>query len=470
MYIPVSSSCYKPVADLVIMHGQSQVHGLSGTAYLPQVYTSAPIPNAYIWTDYAFEALEANVNHTAGTTGANDAVGPLLSMAQAIGEDTTTPTFYVLSSVGGTNLAVDWNPSTGILYERAIHRDLEAIAHLQAQGYTVRIKALVWFQGETDAGNLTNANNYATNLAALFAAFRSDLSAPGLKFIVPGLSSKNTTTYKATVRAAQESVAAADSNAVLIDPDDYPDFLDGTHYGPQGAVRMGRAIATAMGVTLRNNILKLFDLPSLASAWAVDYGAAEIVSSDVNTLYDMGDALKALATGSGTGPDRLWSSSGNYARNAKAFATFDNAQDMLAMSAGLSLTDYSVFYVMYSSGTEIGLSNSASFNDRHIFSSSNPVVSHASDYDDTYDTYTDNQWIVGEVHCSGTDVEMVVNGVSLGTKTITAGFAPNALNNYSGPGYGGGPHQSCHLFDYVSGATRTTIRSLIANHANITVS
>ena len=75
--------------------------------------------------------------------------------------------------VGGTTLAVDWAKSGGAQYAGAVSTWTAAYAADPDLANCTPI--IVWGQGETDASNNAYAAAYATNLAAFFVNFESDV-------------------------------------------------------------------------------------------------------------------------------------------------------------------------------------------------------------------------------------------------------------------------------------------------------
>ena len=108
-----------------------------------------------------------------------------------------------------------------------------------------QLEYVVWLQGETDAGDLTDATNYQANLTTLFTNLRSDLNCPNLFVMVVQLNAATTFgPYQSMIRAAQAAYVASDPNSVLINVDDVPLLVD-PHYGMSGEASIGTACAVA---------------------------------------------------------------------------------------------------------------------------------------------------------------------------------------------------------------------------------
>jgi hypothetical protein len=74
---------------------------------------------------------------------------------------------------GATGLARDWKlPGGGGIYDCMIFDLKQAIAILRDQGHTVKVRGLIWIQGESDAVNEEAAKNYYHNLKQLIDDLR----------------------------------------------------------------------------------------------------------------------------------------------------------------------------------------------------------------------------------------------------------------------------------------------------------
>jgi hypothetical protein len=93
-------------------------------------------------------------------------------------------------AVGGTTIAVNWNPDSGPLYRTAMDLIKVDLADLQDQGYKVQLEAVLWHQGENDMLNGSYRPQYEQNLTDFIARVREELSAPDLPFYIGEISDK----------------------------------------------------------------------------------------------------------------------------------------------------------------------------------------------------------------------------------------------------------------------------------------
>lgn len=146
---------------------------------------------------------------------------------------------------GGPTYSWDRTNTTATtnLYARMIARISAAVA---AAGSGARLVALLWSQGESDRGLLTESQ-YAAKLDDLIAQARIDLSTPALPVVIGSMTPE-------TIRANTGGTAAI--NAALLDtprrvqrtsyvsgPTDMPDSTGDIHWSPQGQAERARRMA-----------------------------------------------------------------------------------------------------------------------------------------------------------------------------------------------------------------------------------
>lgn len=112
-----------------------------------------------------------------------------------------------------------------------------------------QIKAVVWFQGESDAVNTTLANAYEAKLTSLISRMRAQWGA-NLPFVIviPDLTGAGLTfgPQIETVRTAIANVAAADDRVVTVDSRGFARPEDGIHVGQEAGQSLGVSIAEAL--------------------------------------------------------------------------------------------------------------------------------------------------------------------------------------------------------------------------------
>ena len=194
--------------------------------------------------------------------------GPEISLAVALAELYPDDEFlFVKTACGGTSLygawAVQWSAEKAAAVERgdqkqttpyyALHMDhvQSALEVLETRERGYEISAVLWLQGENDAGKEVAARSYRENLNALIDAFKSDTEVPELPFVIGQINSTYGR-FKAgpeIVRNAMVDVAGSNHNVgiILTSTDknwpDFPKHDDNVHYNTEGQLRWGEAFA-----------------------------------------------------------------------------------------------------------------------------------------------------------------------------------------------------------------------------------
>lgn len=172
--------------------------------------------------------------------------GPELSAGRDFDAIWSGDVKVVKHAVGGTDLASDWDPSgPGARWSGWTSQWDEAQSELPDPLDTLVVRCVAWVQGEADAQVEADANAYETNLSAFIDAVKAytPLWSDWL-FVIGRLPSFQTQTYKSTVIAAQDAVASARSDTVIINTDNLTD-LDGLHYDAGSLESLGHAAEDA---------------------------------------------------------------------------------------------------------------------------------------------------------------------------------------------------------------------------------
>ncbi|BCU77034.1 LamG-like jellyroll fold domain-containing protein [Luteolibacter sp. LG18] len=154
---------------------------------------------------------------------------------------------------GGTTLSTQWKAggdatTTGdgpdyVSFQQTVTEGRAALA-AKYPSATLELDSMVWMQGESDAVPGLAAL-YQTNLTNFIADVRVTYDA-ALPFIIGRLSSQQTSldaVSLATVRAAQDAVAAADPRTGVFSTDAFAVNGDNLHFGAAGQQSLGSAFA-----------------------------------------------------------------------------------------------------------------------------------------------------------------------------------------------------------------------------------
>jgi hypothetical protein len=185
-------------------------------------------------------------------------VGPELSFARKVSQETKAPIAIIKCAAGGTTLGGDWNPDepSGFkLYPEALKLIQASLAELDQKKLPYRIEGFMWHQGENDMFSNEFKPNYGKNLKNFLARWRSDLKAPNLRFYIGELCTKtiwgmDNRENMYAIREGQKAVTESDPLAEYIPTSHDAVEIGGGeglhyHYGTLGQLEHGVNYADA---------------------------------------------------------------------------------------------------------------------------------------------------------------------------------------------------------------------------------
>ena len=179
--------------------------------------------------------------------------GPEMGFAREWRAKGGGPLAIVKAAFSGTGMRTDWNPAdagpAGACYRALVGETKAAMAAAKERGITLRLRALLWVQGESDA-NAADAANYEKNLGAMLAALRKNLEAPELVALIAVNTrfGNDKNPFMPKVVAAQQALAAKDKLCVYVDTMGAETLLPGrTHFTAAGTIEVGRRFAVELG-------------------------------------------------------------------------------------------------------------------------------------------------------------------------------------------------------------------------------
>jgi hypothetical protein len=194
----------------------------------------------------------------------DNVVGPELSFARRISQETGAPIAIIKCAAGGTTLGGDWNPDepSGFkLYPLALELVRSSLAELDRKKVPYRIEGFMWHQGENDMFNKDFKPAYGANLKNFLASWRRDLKTPNLKFYIGELCTKtiwgmDNRDNMYAIRAGQKAVTDSDPLAEYIPTShDAVEIGGGAglhyHYGTLGQLEHGVNYADAYLRTIK---------------------------------------------------------------------------------------------------------------------------------------------------------------------------------------------------------------------------
>ncbi|GMH13496.1 hypothetical protein Nepgr_015337 [Nepenthes gracilis] len=225
--------------QIFILSGQSNMAGRGGVTdhskrwdgVIPpecQPHPSILRLNAHLRWEAAQEPLHADID-TRKTCG----VGPGMSFANAVRERLGS-VGLVPCAVGGTAIR-EWARGEH-LYENMTRR---AAAAVKEGG---EVKALLWYQGESDTLSHHDAEAYQGNMETLIRHVREDLQVPMLPIIQVAIASGE----KENLEKVREAQLGMDlPNVVCVDAKGLALKADHLHLTTEAQVKLGRMLADA---------------------------------------------------------------------------------------------------------------------------------------------------------------------------------------------------------------------------------
>jgi hypothetical protein len=178
--------------------------------------------------------------------------GPEVGLVRTLATKERRPLAVIKTAFSGTSVAADWNVGlpgkADACYRAMIDEAKAALAAAQAKGVTLRPRAFVWVQGESDA-NAKDSPAYAANLSAMLKSLRTELAAPDLILLL-GVNTRfgnGKNAFMPKIIEAQKEVAAALPRARYVDTAGAETLPPShTHFTAVGTLEIGRRFAEAL--------------------------------------------------------------------------------------------------------------------------------------------------------------------------------------------------------------------------------
>ena len=228
----------------LLVAGQSNTDGRAAQADAPTWLSSNnnQLDNMLVYNKVSgvFEPFRLGFN-TGAENNTDTRFAYDLFVAKNIIDEYGLPIYIIKCSLGGTSIDKlvttspgHWDPfyedfasNKRKMLDEFSQRFFNAVSFASSAELEFQIKACLWHQGESDNNVTAAANNYQNNFSNVITYIRGLAGNPVLPFIFGNIPDASTS-YNATIRTAQETVAAADVNTHLIDIADLSLF-DGVH-------------------------------------------------------------------------------------------------------------------------------------------------------------------------------------------------------------------------------------------------
>lgn len=244
----LSSPSQAEQADLFVLAGQSNMAGWRGDAVLYPVdpkKRDSQISLFWILADVgSSNGAWATLGPQAGLFPAGH-FGPEVTFSRHLIAAGYKPSIFK-ATAGSTSLAGAWRaPGAHGLYDAMTQQLDKAIALKASTSASVKVRALVWVQGESDAETDDMAATYEKNLSTLIADFRNRVvKSPKLPVILGVDEQHPWVQQRPIIVMAQKHLAQADSCIVFTSMNGLPK-ADSTHLTPTGLTAHGVLLAKA---------------------------------------------------------------------------------------------------------------------------------------------------------------------------------------------------------------------------------
>jgi hypothetical protein len=176
--------------------------------------------------------------------------GPEIGFARALRAKEKKPLAILKVAFSGTGLRTDWNPEdmgpSGACFRALFSETRSGLSMAREKGIELRLRALVWVQGESDA-NAKDAPVYAERLATMIERLRLGLDAPHLVALV-GVNTNfgnGTNTFMPEIVAQQKALASKLSRCAYVDTSGVT-YANGAHFDTAGTLEIGKRFAEAL--------------------------------------------------------------------------------------------------------------------------------------------------------------------------------------------------------------------------------
>ncbi len=176
--------------------------------------------------------------------------GPEIGLARGLFTKEKHPIAIVKAAFSGTGMTTDWdhnNPGAGgACYRALVEETKKAVAKAAEKGITLRIRALAWVQGESDA-NPKNAPEYEKNLGEMISALRKELNAPDMIALV-GVNTNfgnGKNAFMPVIVEQQKSLAAHLARCAYVDTSGLT-YANAEHFDTRSTLTVGERFAEAL--------------------------------------------------------------------------------------------------------------------------------------------------------------------------------------------------------------------------------
>jgi hypothetical protein len=242
--------------DLFVLAGQSNMQGWQGDASgYPADPDGLDQKVRFYWVTPKHSSSGGKWTHLQPQGGRFPAghFGPEITFTRNLRFAGYNPAVFKYS-LGYTSLAADWKaPGGNGMYDGMVAELKKAVAQLVKEGHTVRFRALVWIQGESDAETKELSAAYGKRLESLISDFRTNVAKDPEMLFILGLDEQHPwVKANPEVVAQQQRIAARDPHVIFTSMAGL-EKADVSHLTPLGLQEHGKRLYIAFLALTRQN-------------------------------------------------------------------------------------------------------------------------------------------------------------------------------------------------------------------------
>lgn len=251
-------------AHVILLAGQSNASGISCVQYLKKTFSDDKISeytNGYENIQICYYVDNDNISSefvsvALGQGHTENHFGPEIGIAEYLSQHYPTEKFYIIkASQSGSSITEDWQESDET-YNRMITGIENGFQKLEKMHLEPEWFATCWMQGESDAWDISRADNYyhlqSDLMERLQKHFSKYISDKGLSLIDAGISDNAEWVYHEKVNEAKKQYASEnpwnyylDTQAAGLTYDQ--DNQDHAHYDAASMIQLGQMFGDKIG-------------------------------------------------------------------------------------------------------------------------------------------------------------------------------------------------------------------------------
>lgn len=217
---------------IYLLAGQSNMMGRGRTYELPPAYKTTPSN-----VQFYYQGRLKPLAHTAY-------FGPEVTFAHEVARAFPNDQ-HILIKVAATGSSIkQWQRGQPLYY--SLIRQLQLAIPEYFKKATPPVDAIIWMQGEQDARQSADAQNYQTQVQQFINHLRNDIAAPN-SLLVMGRVNPTSPLFKMLdiVQTSQAQLARTLPYTRLVNTEGLGTLHDHIHYSAQGQMELGRRMAQA---------------------------------------------------------------------------------------------------------------------------------------------------------------------------------------------------------------------------------